>query len=232
MPDVYGNLTEKEMDWWETISGGTAQEYLTPQQEFRQFRSQMPVYWQKRVPIQDVGQRLQARYALARPYMDPISSGGVEYEGGFRGPTFRDYYGGMNNPGTYYANLAQLRERATEAGKIATMTPEAFTKAYDPGDEDFGRAAWYRMQFGGEGGRQMQQDVASMLALQRETYGGGARGAYRGQMAQAIRAAMQEQYDARFARGKQEEDFLTWYLGESYRDPVVHQDVGEDPSAP
>ena len=57
----------------------------------------------------------------------------------------------------------------------------------------------------------MQQDVATMLALQRP--GEAYQGAYRGNMATAIRAAMQEMYQGRISAGEQPEDFLSWYLG-------------------
>lgn len=226
MPDEFGNLTTEEMEWWEGITGGTGQEYLTPTEEFQQFRTGISPYWRQRAPMEDVGQRMRARYALARPYMGQIVSSGAE--GGFRGPSFLDYLadptGEMGITGRA-TNIENLRARAQEASNIATLTPAEFTSQYAPGGGDFNRAAWYRMQFGGEGGRQSMQDVATMLALQRPgptTYSPeGAvnprtwQGAYRGRMANAIRSAMQEMYQGRVAGGADPEDFLSWYLGQT-----------------
>lgn len=225
MPDAFGNLTAQEMEWWEGITGGMAGEYITPEEEFAQIRGLMPSYWRQQAPMEDVGRRMRARYALARPYMSAIPTGGdtglAATEGGFRGPSFIDY---MSDPAGAYtatgraANMTELRARAREAADIAALSSGDFTGEYGPGGtagSEFPRAAWYRMQLGGQGGRQMQQDIATMLALQRPgpaTAPGTYQGAYRGNMASAIRAAMQEIYQGRISGGAQPEDFLDWYL--------------------
>ena len=217
MPNEYGNLTAQEMKWWEEITGGMAGEYLTPEEEFGQIRGRMSPYWRKQAPMEDVGQRMRARYTLDRPYMSAITDPAAA--GGFRGPSFIDYMAeptgvsGSAGWGTS-VDMANLRSRAQTAADIAALSSGEFTDQYGPGGTvgtEFPLAAWYRMQFGGQGGRQMQQDVATMLALQRP--GEAYQGAYRGNMATAIRAAMQEMYQGRISAGEQPEDFLSWYLG-------------------
>jgi hypothetical protein len=107
--------------------------------------------------------------------------------------------------------LAELRARAGEAAQAATTAPAAYMGGVPPETAEFRRRAWLSSQFGADAGAQAamenQMRVANLLALQRQ--GGGA---YRGQMADAIRGAMANLYQQRLNVGAPRENFLSWYL--------------------
>lgn len=206
--------TDLENEWWEGVTGG--REFITPQEEWQQFRTQFAPGWRRQQALEDTQRRLQSRYMLSRPYMDLVAS---TTEGAPpRDPTFYDYLSDPSGVSGRVSTLAGLRGRANIAAKAAGLTPEAFGETYTPETEDFNRAAWHRRQLAGQGA---QQNIATMLALQRpdiaSTTDGLATsgGAYRGNMAAAIRSAMGDVYQARLAKGGMPSDFLSWYLGKT-----------------
>jgi hypothetical protein len=195
--------TSAETDWWEGFTGG--REYITPEEEWQQFRTRFAPGWRRQAALGDIQQGLQSRYMLERPYMAmPVSA---TAESGYREPTFMDY---LEAPGA--KTVGQLRNRAAAAAAAAGLSGQEFASTYTPETEEFNRAAWYRRQLAGQGA---QQGIATMLALQRPDIADKPGGAYRGHMASAIRSAMGDVYQSRLATGKTPSDFLSWYLGKT-----------------
>ena len=196
---------------------GTLEDYRTPGEDLARFMSQAQPFWTTRAPMADIGQRLRARYLLAAPGM--AEQGGIspsfgqflsDYPSRFGAdPTFAAY--GAGTGGTAGQEIAELRRRAGEAARAATTAPAAYMGGADPETAEFRRRAWLASQFGADAGAQTamenQMRVANLLALQRQ--GGGA---YRGQMADAIRGAMGNLYQQRLNVGAPRENFLSWYL--------------------
>ena len=201
--DSFSPYTSAETDWWEGFTGG--REYITPEEEWQQFRTRFAPGWRRQAALGDIQQGLQSRYMLERPYMAmPVSD---TAESGYREPTFMDY---LEAPGA--KTTGQLRKRATAAAAAAGLSGTDFANTYTPETEDFNRAAWYRRQLAGQGA---QQGIATMLALQRPDIADKPGGAYRGHMASAIRSAMGDVYQSRLATGKTPSDFLSCYLGKT-----------------
>ena len=198
--------------------------YRTPQQEWSRFMRQVQPFWQTRVPMADLGQRLQARYMLGAP--DMAQQGALQ-------PSFsqflQDYPSGFGAGGAptpasaplYSAGydtdpageLAILRARAQQAANAATMAPGAYLSGVTPGTPEFNRRAWYASQFGSDAGESAganQLAVANLLATRRPA--GAGTGAYTGQMGDAIRRAMTNLYYQRGDAGQPQENFLNWYL--------------------
>jgi hypothetical protein len=197
--------------------------YRTPEEEWETFASQQQPFWSTRAPLQDVGERMRAKYLLAAPAM---GAAGMQ-------PTFSQY---LQNPAralgqtptsgpswlasSYDSPIAELRRRAQQAATAATMDPGAYiggspTDPVVPGSAEFNRRAWMGGQFGlgAQGAQANQMRVANLLALQR----GGGQGAYTGTMAYAIRNAMNRlagQYTRGIGGGAAQprESFLNWYL--------------------
>ena len=195
--------------------------YRTPDQDWRRFMRQVQPFWQTRVPMADLGQRLQARYLLGAPAMaqqgalQPSFSqflqdypGGIG-AGGIPTPASAPLYSAVYNTDPA-GELAMLRARAQQAANAATMAPGAYLSGVTPGTPEFNRRAWYASQFGSdaENAAANQLAVANLLATRRP---GGA-GAYTGQMGDAIRRAMTNLYYQRGDAGQPQENFLNWYL--------------------
>jgi len=197
---------------WEDLTAGALPAY-TPEQEWSQFMTGIRPQWRYRQPLQEMKGRLQARYMLERPYMEPT---GPDYAS----PTFRSFlnqyaqrraeptgrYGGATVP------LGDLEARAREASNISSMTGQdylAYAGQFDPLSQEAKRADWYRSQYGtGREAAENRMALANLLALQRR----GGQGVYTGAMADAIRNSM---YELRAARQAQDQPgtFLDWYLG-------------------
>lgn len=223
-----GAARSAEEEWWEAVTGG--REFITPQDEWQQFRAMhFAPGWDRNQALEGTQQRLQSRYMLARPYMSPIAS--ATSEGVSREPTFYDYLSDPGAVGGRVSSLAALRKRAGIASTASGLTGAEFLNQYMPEEvgltsgweTDFNRAAWHRKMLEGQGA---QRNIATMLALQRPDIPGEvvseetgemtdprSGGAYRGNMAAAIRAAMGDVYQARLSTGAMPSDFLSWYLG-------------------
>jgi hypothetical protein len=213
--------TDLENEWWEGVTGG--REFITPQEEWEQFRTQFAPGWRRQAALEDTQRRLQSRYMLSRPYMDLVKSATAGVPP--RDPTFYDYLSDPSGVSGRVSTLAGLRTRAGIAAKAAGLTQQEFGEQYMPEagggtgwETDFNRAAWHRRQLAGGGA---QKNIATMLALQRPDIAdptdtalpSTSGGAYRGNMAAAIRSAMGDVYQARLAKGGMPSDFLSWYLG-------------------
>ena len=214
------------------------EEFLSPQDEWQMYTAGMPEYFQYRAPMQDVGQRLQARYLLGAPQMSVAG----------RTPTFQQYmteypqhYAATNYtpalgttadnavipsaPSYFAGDYATLRARAAEAARAGTVAPGTYIseteggEAIAPETPEFDRAAWYLSQFGADAGAQAQQQnqmaVANLLALQRGTPTAQGATTHRGRRAQAIRNAMGRLYQRRAATGAPRESFLSLYLDQT-----------------
>jgi hypothetical protein len=184
--------------------------YRTPQEDWETFTSQQQPFWSTRAPLQDVGERMRAKYLLAAPSMGEAG----------QNPTFSQY---LQNPaGLHFSasamspvKIKELRRDAQMAATAATTDPGAYIGGVDPGSAEFNRRAWLGGQFGlgAQDAQANQMRVANLLALQR----GGDRGAYTGTMARHIRNAMnrlQGQYTRGIGGGDPQprESFLSWYL--------------------
>ena len=110
--------------------------YRTPQQDWSRFMRQVQPFWQTRVPMADLGQRLQARYLLGAPAMaqqgalQPSfsqflqdSPGGIG-AGGIPTPASAPLYS-AGYDATPAQELAALRSRAALAAEAATTAPGA-----------------------------------------------------------------------------------------------------------
>ena len=187
--------------------------YQTPEDEFRRFASQQPDFFQRQVGLGDWDRRMRARYMLGAPQMAQTS--GTD-------PSYFDYLtsrSAAEPPAmqTYQGLLGQA-QKAAYAGVTAPGTYLTEQAGEDPfGQAEFNRRAWLSSQFAGEGAAANQIAVANLLALQRGrgATAGGPRGAYSGQMGQAIRQAMNTLYQQRLNVGAPKESFLDWYLSAS-----------------
>ena len=210
----YGAFTdiagENRPSWLPSIDA-----YRTPKEDWARLTSQAQPFWQTRAPLEDLGARLRARYLLGAPEMDVA---------GYT-PTFSQYL--QDYPGSYTGStpaymtratdtpLAELQNRARAAARASVTAPGVYLAEAPPGEpgsaaqQEFNRRAWLSAQFSGSGGEQAQNRmrVANLLALQRS--GGGA---YTGQMADAIRNAMNNMYQQRLNEGAPRESFLDWYV--------------------
>ena len=187
--------------------------YDTPEDEFRRFRSQQPDFFQRQVGLGDWDRRMQARYMLDAPEIANTGANPSYYQylNQYRGgPDVAPLYRGSMGS---YQDLVGLAQGAAAAGRTA---PGAYMAAGDLTDPDeMNRRAWLSSQFAGEEAAANQMAVANLLALQRNrgAAAGTPRGAYTGQMGQAIRQAMNTLYQQRLNVGAPKETFLDWYLG-------------------
>jgi len=180
----------------------------TPAEDWRRVTTQMQPFWQTRVPMSGLGDRLRARYMLSAPAM--AETPGMQ-------PTFSQYLGDyIQDPTTapqYGAPTIQdLYARAREAAQAAAIAPNLYMTQGIEGltAPEMRRRAWLSSQFGANapGAAANQLRVANMLALQR----GQGQGAYSGRIADAVRGAMQNMYQQRINRGNPRQNFLNWYL--------------------
>lgn len=169
----------------------------TPSQDWQQFMLGVAPGMQ-RAPLQQMGNQLQARYALAQPFMSDPSFAGFLASGQ-----------------TGQADYNTLRERAQTAANVAELSQEAYAnqlmQAGGP-TSDAGRrlaiqAATFNPLQGGSTGNQAA--IANMLAMQR----GQGQGTYQGAVGNAIQRAMNAMYTARQAQGYDPNTFLNWYMG-------------------
>ena len=196
--------------------------YRTPQQDWSRFMRQVQPFWQTRVPMADLGQRLQARYLLGAPAMaqqgalqPSFSQFLQDYPGGIGAGAVAPLYS-AGYDATPAQELAALRSRAALAAEAATTAPGAYLSGVTPGTADFNRRAWYASQFGSDAGESAganQLAVANLLATRRPA--GAGTGAYTGQMGDAIRRAMTNLYQQRGDAGQPQENFLNWYLSQT-----------------
>lgn len=202
------------------------EEYRTPAEDWAAFTSGMQPFWSTRAPLADVGRNLQARYLLGAPQM--AESGATptfaqylsDYPTAVRsGPVITSPMGKTfsttpDSMPSYMAfrNPNELRQRAREAAAAATTATGPYLAELDPGTAEWNRRAWLSGQFGANAANAAanQRAVASLLALQRPSGVGG--GVYRGQMATAIRNAIDNLYQQRLAQGAPKETFLDWYI--------------------
>mgnify|MGYP003134081576 CR=1 FL=1 len=217
---------------------GTLDPYRTPEEDWDRLLSQSQPFWTTRTPMEDIGQRLRARYLLAAPEMitqNVRPSFGQylsDYPGRFGAdPTFASY--GAAAPmyqdevaRTPAEELAELRSRAREAAQAATTAPGIYAAGAVPETDEFRRRSWLASQFGldADSAQANQLRVANLLALQRP----GERDPYRGQMASAIRNAMSNLYQQRLNVGAPRQNFLNWYLQQT--DPDYKKRQAIDPS--
>ena len=184
--------------------------YDTPEDAFQRFRSQQPDFFQRQVGLGDWDRRMRARYMLGAP--EQARATGAD-------PSYFDYLT-ARSPSTgepprmqTYDDLLKQAQQAAYAGSTVAgpyLDPEGLT------NDEWTRRAWLSSQFGtGEGAVANQIAVANLLALQRRrgAFEGTARGAYSGQMGQAIRQAMNTLYQQQRNVGAPKETFLDWYLG-------------------
>ena len=199
-------------------------EYRTPQEHWASYISGQQPFWSTRAPMADVGSNLMARYTLGAPYMAqagvPTSFGRFiqDYPGSVRGQAGAapDYSAFAPRAGG--TGFEELRNRAMQAARAATqptgqyLDPEraGLDLRTPEGLAEWNKRAWYVSQFGpeAEGATANQRAVANLFALQRP--GGGM---YRGQMANAIRNAMERLQQQRIDIGDPRETFLSWFLG-------------------
>jgi hypothetical protein len=183
-------LLESDIDW---------AQMRTPTQDWQQFMLGVAPGMQ-RAPLQQMGNQLQARYALAQPFL------GDE-------PSFAGFLAG--GPAGQ-ADYDTLRARAQSAANIAELSRQDYAnqlmQAGGPGTEAGRRLAMQAANFnplqGGSTGNQAA--IANMLAMQR---GQGQTGTYQGAMGNAIQRAMNAMYTARQAQGYDPNTFLNWYMG-------------------
>ena len=182
--------------------------YDTPEDDFRRFSSQQPDFFQRQVGLGDLDRRMQARYMLDAPEIANTGANPSYYQylQDYRGG---DYRGSMGS----YRDLVGLAQGAAAAGRTA---PGVYMTAGNMKDAaDRNRRAWLSSQFAGENAASNQIAVANLLALQRNRGASGTpgpRGAYTGQMGQAIRQAMNTLYQNQLNAGQPKESFLDWYL--------------------
>ena len=176
----------------------------TPTQDWQQFMLGVAPGMQ-RAPMQEMGQRLRARYALASPYLETAVGGGYE-------PSFAQFLAG--GP-TGQADYATLRARAQTAADIAELSQADYAtqlmEAGGPGSVAGRRLAMQAASFNPlQGGSTANQAaIANLLALQR----GQGLGSYQGAVGDAIQRAMSAMYTARQAEGYDPNTFLNWYMG-------------------
>ena len=197
--------------------------YDTPEDEWRRFRSQQPDFWQRQAGLGDWDRRMRARYMLGAP--EQAQASGID-------PSYFDYLTQFKKPvlvdgvetgqSRGYMSYDALRAQAREAATAGITAPGAYLANEAGGgirnQAEFDRRAWLSSQFGtGEGAAANQLAVANLLALQRGrgTTAGGPRGAYSGQMGQAIRRAMSTLYQEQLNVGQPKESFLDWYLSKT-----------------
>ena len=202
--------------------------YRTPKEDWARLTSQTQPFWSTRAPLEDLGERLRARYLLGAPEMATLPNVSPtfsqylqDYPGSYTGETPQMYSAGYNpttgSARTAAGSLAELQNRARQAAMASVTAPGAYMEETPPGEpgsaeqQEFNRRAWLSAQFSGAGGEQSQNRmrVANLLALQRS--GGGA---YTGTMANAIRNAMNNLYQQRLNTGAPRESFLNWYVSQ------------------
>ena len=178
----------------------------TPTQDWQQFMLGVAPGMQ-RAPMQEMGQRLRARYALASPYMENAVCGGYE-------PSFAQFLsGGIAGQADYNT----LRSRAQAAANIAGLSQADYAnqlmEAGGPGSAAGRRLAMQAASFNPlQGGSTANQAaIANLLALQRGP--GQGTGSYQGAVGDAIQRAMSSMYTARQAAGYDPNTFLNWYMG-------------------
>ena len=183
-------------------------EYFTPEEVWGQFAARQPgrQFWQARAPLQDIGQRLQARYLLAAPEMAVADTPETFAQ------YLRDWPRGAS-PGYIAQDRQVLQNRAWQAA-LAGVAPAGEYEAgyegqvFEPGEAT--RRAWLGQQFGpaGEQSQLNQLRVAQLLGMQRQGRGG----AYTGGLGAAVRNAIQRMRNYYVATGNPKENFLRWYM--------------------
>jgi hypothetical protein len=200
---------------WERPSWlGEIDPYLDPSELWaRQVATQDP-YWQARVPMGQLGQRLQARYSLGAP--------GFYRQTAAAEPTFMDYISGFvggTEGGWQAANYQDLLSRARGAAAATRAPAGEYLDPFTVGTPEWEQAAWYAGQFGpGEGGYvggdQEARQLAAATLLARQRQGAGQEGAYGGAMGTAIANALARQQQYREDIGQPKGTFLDWYVSQ------------------
>jgi len=199
---------------WERPSWLPAREW-TPAQEWGRITGRQDPYWEARAPMEQLGQRLQARYLLGAPGM---ISGDWSVE-----PTFEDYIGsfigglgaGQSGGMPWRANTYEALLGRAQQAAAATRRPvgEYMTGFGDPESDPYREAAWYAGMFNPtqtQSAAENQLAAATLLAQQRQ----GAGTPYTGAMGRAIANALAEQQRYRQDIGRPEGTFLDWYLSQ------------------
>jgi len=189
----------------------------TPGQEWAKIAGRQDPFWETRVPLQQLGTRLQGRYLLGAPRMGQEA---WETE-----PTFEDYVGswvggqGAEDPSAvaWRANTYQDLLARANVARGATRRPMGeYMAQFTPGTDDWRQAAWYGAMFnpleaGQREAEANQLAVATLLAQQRQAPD---RAAYGGAMGRAIANALQEQQQYRQDIGQPTGSFLDWYVSQ------------------
>jgi len=190
----------------------------TPEEEWDRITGRQAPYWEARAPMQQLGQRLSARYLLGTPDYLRQQAGA---------PSFEDYVGGFIGEATNpweAQSYSDLLTRARSAAEATRMDPGKYMATggpaggFVPDTDPWREAAWYAGMFnpaGGLGARAAaanQLDIATLLAQQRQVPLTGAPTAYGGQMGRAIAAAMQNMQRYQQDIGQPQGSFLDWYL--------------------
>ena len=193
---------------------GDVESSLTPEALWQRHQATQAPYWQTRVPMGQLGQRLRARYSLGAPQFYQKTTAAD--------PTFMDYSPSYMRGGRedWEADTYQiLLERAKRAAE-ATRTPTGeYLDPFTVGTKAWEQAAWYAGQFGpGETGQigadQQARQLAVATLLARQRRGVGQEGAYGGQMGTAIQNALARQQQYRENIGQPAGTFLDWYVSQ------------------
>jgi hypothetical protein len=190
------------------------EQYMSPAALWqRQVATQAP-YWQARVPMGQLGQRLQARYSLGAPQFYQQTTADA--------PTFMDYSRGYmgGDMGGWEANTYDELLRRARLAAEATRTPTGeYLAPFTVGTPEWEQAAWYAGEFGpGEegyvGAEQQARQLAAATLLARQRRGPEQVGAYGGQMGTAIANALARQQQYRENLGQPAGTFLDWYVSQ------------------
>ena len=188
--------------------------YDEPKDEWARFQSEQPQFFRRQKGLGDWDRRMRARYMLGAPQM-AVRTGAD--------PSYFDYLKrrspptGAPPPMQSYQDLLGQAQEAARAG-VTAPGPYLTENGAITNQDEFNRRAWLSSQFAGNEAATNQIAVANLLALQRNrgaTGPGGPRGAYSGQMGEAIRQAISAMYQQRLNVGEPKETFLDWYLRES-----------------
>ncbi len=190
-------------------------EYTPAELWERQVRTQAP-YWQTRAPMRQLGQRLQARYALGGG-----SPAFQETQRGDEALTFADYisgYTGGPTGGFEAASYQELLDRARLAAAATRQDYGQYLAGFAPASPEWREAAWYGDEFGpGEGrevigAQQIKNQLAAATLLAQQRQGGGL--PYTGAMGSAIANAVAAQQQYREDIGQPKGSFLDWYTSQ------------------
>jgi hypothetical protein len=210
----------EEFAEWERPSWLPAVDW-TPAQEWGRITGRQDPFWEARRPMEQLGERLQARYLLGAPEM---ARAGQQWD---VGPGFEDYVGGFMGaapsgfeavPGfeDYRARTYQdLLSRATLAAEATRQPMGEYMSGFTPQTDPWRTAAWYGGMFnpmaaGQQSAAANQLAVATLLAQQRQ----GSGTPYTGAMGRSIASALAQQQRYRQDIGKPAGTFLDWYLSQ------------------